>query len=102
MNKIFALVQNRIRKYTSRKLKFTIHPLQKEHLGSKYGGWVIPCNYLTNKSVCYFAGAGEDISFDVAVAGKYGSEIHIFDPTPRAKRHFQKLVTGTTNGEKVF
>ncbi|HML19507.1 MAG TPA: hypothetical protein PKD74_02920, partial [Candidatus Dependentiae bacterium] len=34
-------------------------------LGSKYGGWVIPDKYITETSLCYCVGAGEDISFDL-------------------------------------
>ena len=34
-------------------------------LGTHYGGWKVPEGYLDKKSICYFAGAGIDISFDV-------------------------------------
>jgi len=57
-------------------------------LGGVYGGWDIPTNALTDQSICYLAGAGEDITFDIALSAKYGCHIHIIDPTPRAKDHF--------------
>jgi FkbM family methyltransferase len=59
-------------------------------LGSDYGGWAIPEGLLTETSIVYSAGAGEDISFDVEVCNKYGCEVLIFDPTPRALTHFEK------------
>ncbi len=60
-------------------------------LGSEYGGWNIPSNFLTSNSVCYLAGAGLDISFDLEVASQFKSEVHIFDPTPRAYEHYLEL-----------
>jgi FkbM family methyltransferase len=61
------------------------------HLGSKYGGWVIPDNYITQKSLCYCVGAGEDISFDLELIEKYGCNVYSFDPTPRALKHIQSI-----------
>lgn len=61
-------------------------------LGTVYGGWGLPKNLgLTAQSVCYMAGAGEDISFDCAIAKQFKCKIRIIDPTPRAIRHFQEL-----------
>lgn len=61
-------------------------------LGSEYGGKNIPSlNKLNKDSICYLAGAGEDISFDVELLKKYECECHIFDPTPRAKIHFDNI-----------
>lgn len=71
-----------------------LHPcvkLDKTRLGSPYGSWTVPNNLLNSQSVCYTAGAGEDISFDVALQQQFGCEVHIFDPTPRALAHFNSL-----------
>lgn len=57
-------------------------------LGSEYGGWIIPANLLNYNSVVYSAGAGEDITFDVAIANKFDCRVYIFDPTPRAAIHY--------------
>ena len=48
-------------------------PSQKLHrLGTAYGGWIIPADHgLTADSLCYCAGAGEDISFECALAEQY-------------------------------
>ena len=39
------------------------------------------------------AGAGEDISFDVALAGEFGATVHIIDPTPRAVHHVKAVLS---------
>lgn len=70
-----------------------------ERLGTKYGGWTVPDNVLDKKSICYLVGAGEDISFDVEIAKKYGSKVYIFDPTPRAVKHFELLKKTAMTGE---
>lgn len=61
-------------------------------LGTTYGGWLIPVDAgLTPDSVCYLAGAGEDISFDCELARRFHCNVKIIDPTPRAIQHFQAL-----------
>lgn len=77
------------------------HRHKIEHLGTNYGGWQIPTELLDSKSVCYCVGAGEDVSFDCALAKKFGCEVYIFDPTPRAAMHFNKLVESTKNNIKM-
>lgn len=75
-------------------LKFKLHKTagKLEKLGSAYGGWIIPTNHLSVNSICYMAGAGEDISFDLAVAKRFRCQVLIFDPTPRAKAHFDLIM----------
>ena len=53
-------------------------------LGTPYGGKVVPDEVLTSKSICYLAGVGEDISFDIELIKRYGCMVYAFDPTPRA------------------
>ncbi|MFH1194435.1 MAG: FkbM family methyltransferase [bacterium] len=85
------------------RLRFPVkHKIELEKLGTDYGGWTIPKNILNEKSVCYLAGAGEDISFDISIAEKYHSQVFIFDPTPRAKIHFDELVKHVNNGEPMI
>jgi FkbM family methyltransferase len=52
-----------------------------------YGGYVLPTSLLGQDSVCYLAGTGEDISFDLSVIARFGCEVHSLDPVPRAARH---------------
>ncbi len=70
-----------------------------EKLGTRYGIGVIPKNFLDSQSICYSAGAGEDISFELELIKKYGCNVFIFDPTPRAKIHYDELILKITNGE---
>lgn len=61
-------------------------------LGTTYGGWIIPAdNGLTADSLCYCAGAGEDISFECTLVARYQCLVRIIDPTPRAIKHYQGL-----------
>jgi FkbM family methyltransferase len=71
-------------------------------IGSEYGGWTLPNKLLTQYSICYSVGAGEDLSFDVGLAEKYRCYVHIFDPTPRSKTHFYKLVSSIKNNRKML
>jgi FkbM family methyltransferase len=61
-------------------------------LGTAYGGWLIPQDHgLNADSICYLAGAGEDISFDCALVKRFQATVRIIDPTPRAIEHFRML-----------
>lgn len=61
-----------------------------ERLGTDYGGWWVPREVLVPGAVAYCAGAGEDISFDVALADR-GLLVRTFDPTPRAADYVRRL-----------
>ena len=73
--------------------------LKLEKLGSDYGGWIIPTQLINERSVCYLVGAGEDISFDVELANRFHCPVYIFDPTPKAKAHFEMLVNSVVTGK---
>ena len=99
MQTILRRARTKILKWTERKLNIPIEPLvPTERIGTPYGGWIIPKNWLTPDSICYLVGAGEDISFDLGVAAKYGCQVHIFDPTPRAVSHFQEVAKNISQG----
>ena len=87
---MLTLVQNKIKKMFEPSLKIRIMPLKKQiELGTDYAGYVIP-EYLLNRNTVYYSvGAGEDISLDIEIANRYNPVIHIFDPTPRSKTHFE-------------
>lgn len=61
------------------------------HLGTAYGGW----NFLDTGnlvgSTVISGGLGEDASFDILFAAKYGARIILIDPTPRAVAHFRGI-----------
>ncbi|MBL7781451.1 MAG: FkbM family methyltransferase [Saprospiraceae bacterium] len=92
-------LRSRFYKWTERKINVSIQALLPlERLGTAYGGWIIPEGMLNSTSIVYLVGAGEDVSFDVAVAGKYGCAVHIVDPTPRAVAHVQQLQNSIRTG----
>jgi len=68
------------------------------HLGTDYGGWFVPKNLITQKSICYCFGAGEDISFDLELIKKFGCHVYTFDPTPRARQHIEILSQALKKG----
>jgi len=76
-------------------------PQELNRLGTVYGGWLIPKdNGLTPDSLCYGAGAGEDISFECALIEQYGCRVRIIDPTPRAIQHFHDLQQAVRSGNR--
>src|ERR1700688_4742769 len=64
--------------------------LPQRVLGSSYGGWAIPDNYLNSNSIAYTVGVGEDITFDLALVKEYGCKVFAFDPTPIAVEFMKK------------
>lgn len=52
--------------------------------GSPTAGWTVACDRLSDRSVAWCVGIGEDISFDLALHEAYGMPIDAFDPTPRS------------------
>jgi len=68
-------------------------------LGSRYGGWWVPKSVLTPAAVAYCAGAGEDITFDLALL-EHGLRVTTFDPTPRAVSYVTSL--GIADGRFRF
>lgn len=77
-----------------------LRPEQLLRLGTDYGGWLVPLDSgLERESLCYLAGAGEDISFDCALAARFHCSVTIIDPTPRAIRHFEDLRNAVGQGQ---
>ena len=53
-------------------------------LGTNYGGWTICPDSISQRSVVYSFGVGEDISFDLGIIERFGAHVFAFDPTPRS------------------
>lgn len=94
---LYKKVERRVAQNTLNRLR---DPCSLSHrkIGTGYGGWFVPNSLLSNRSLCYGVGAGEDISFEVELINQYGCEVHCFDPTPRAQRHVDQLHRNTING----
>jgi FkbM family methyltransferase len=60
-------------------------------LGSVYGGWTFEPSSDLKDSVVISCGLGEDASFDVEFAARFGAKVIIVDPTPRAIRHLNEI-----------
>jgi FkbM family methyltransferase len=69
--------------------RLTIAPRQDLlKLGTpNYGFWVIPSSLLGPDSVCYLAGVGMDITFDLALIERFGCTVYAFDPVPAAAQY---------------
>ena len=52
-----------------------------------YGGWTVPETLLGVDSVCYLAGVGEDITFDLGLIARFGCTVDALDPVPEAAVH---------------
>jgi FkbM family methyltransferase len=53
-------------------------------LGNEGASWCICPAMLSETSVVYSFGVGEDISFDLELIRRFGLHVHAFDPTPRS------------------
>jgi FkbM family methyltransferase len=59
-------------------------------LGTDYGGWWVPLDYIRPGAVAYCVGAGEDVSFDLELLAR-GCTVRTIDPTPRAIEYVRSL-----------
>ena len=63
------------------------------------GKWICNEDKIKEHSVVYSFGAGPDISFEEAMARRYGCEVHVFDPSPKAVERFVSLAEGKKYGD---
>lgn len=60
-------------------------------LGSGYGGWWLEDDDSLKGATIISAGVGEDMSFDIDMARRYGGTVILVDPTPRAVAHVHEV-----------
>jgi FkbM family methyltransferase len=61
------------------------------HIGSEYGGYVVPLELLDATATCYSCGVGEDVTFDLGLIDATGCTVYAFDPTPRAAAYAAQI-----------
>lgn len=76
--------------------------LELVRIGTKYGGWYCCPALLGSDRTAMCCGAGEDISFDVALNAKWGLRIICVDPTPRSVRHVESLLAAGRDGRRML
>jgi FkbM family methyltransferase len=84
-------------KRLARLLLFCLRPatparLKLEYLGSPVNGKTIPAGVITSDWICYSAGVGLDVSFDLEVSARYGCKVHAFDPTPKSGEYMRGVL----------
>lgn len=67
----------------------------------RYGSWSVCTNEIPRNSVVLLCGAGEDVSFDLALQKQFDCRVIVVDPTPRAIEHFANLKAAQQTGKKV-
>ena len=75
------------------------HRVSKVSLGNEGACWCVSPEGISESSVVYSVGVGEDISFDLDLIQRYRLRVHAFDPTPRSIGWVQSQVLP---GEFVF
>jgi len=83
-------------------LRQRVTPCKLISLGAAgYGEWTLhPDDHLENSKVV-LCGAGEDISFDLALQTRFGCQVILVDPTPRAVEHFAKIQAAYESGTSI-
>ncbi len=71
-----------------------------QKIGNDYSFCVVPEKSLSEASIVYSFGAGEDIHSDIGLVRSYGCDVVIFDPTPKAIKHFKELKDLTMQGKQ--
>lgn len=72
-------------------------------LGTTYGGWTIHDDRSAlDGRVALLGGAGEDLSFDVALNARYGCTLVVADPTPKAIVHVDGLLHAANGGHPYY
>ena len=66
------------------------------------GKWLSNPQTLRPGAVVYSFGVGNELSFDVAMAGLFGCEVHAFDPGPSVERSFSHCRSGRAIGKGRF
>jgi len=72
-----------------------------DRLGTNYGGWYCCPDLLQPGQTALCIGAGDDVSFDIALNGQLGLKVICADPTPRAVEHVKGILNGHASRKPV-
>lgn len=81
---VLTLLLSRVTSLNSRKYEL-------ERWGSPYGGWYVPHKLIKKSWNYYLVGVGDDISFDLRIVERVGSNVHLFDPTPKSIEYMKRF-----------
>lgn len=76
--------------------------LELVRIGTEYGGWYCCRSLLGSGGTALCCGAGEDVSFDVALNAQWKMRIVCVDPTPRSIRHVTALLATGRDGPPML
>lgn len=92
-----AKVQNALRRRLFKR-RMEMVPLERGwpllHIGTAYGGWVVPDGVIGPDWVCYCVGTGTDISFDLGLIERYGATVVSFEPAPGSLEYVREEAAG--------
>ena len=67
------------------------------------GKWVANPQEVKPGDIIYSFGVGHDVSFDLDMAGHFGCDVYMFDPSPAVEKGFENFSSGMKLGRgKVF
>ncbi len=75
--------------------------LRLVRIGTEYGGRWCCLELLGPGRAAVCCGAGEDVSFDVALNARWGMRVICVDPTPRAIAHVSSLLDAERHGRPM-
>ena len=81
--------------------------------GARSGLWTVAPQFLSEKSIVYSVGVGNNIAWDLELIARHQVELHAFDPTPRTVEwlatqdlptgfHFHPIGLSDHDGTKTF
>ncbi len=70
-------------------------------VGTRFDGgkWICDPQSLSKATVVYSFGVGDNISFDMDMAGMFGCDVHMFDPSPSVAANFDHFKSGESLGK---
>lgn len=63
-------------------------------LGTEYGGWMVPAALIKPGWICYCAGAGADISFDLALLERFDVRVQSIEPVEQYVQAAREAAAG--------